>query len=133
MYFFLHAPISRQCFLRLVRAHWCVWEFRARLRVALHAARVHGCSHVPCFFLAADSPAVYWESRPVYEEKEGRFFGSPADESPGQRGEGQKAGERVLELPLSPRGGLSREVRGGRPLIMKVPTLILSLLDPSGR
>ena len=79
--------------------------------------------HMSPAFLAADSPAVYWESRPVYEEKEGRFFGSPTDESPGQGGEGQKAGEQVLQLLLVPRGGLCLEVRGGRPLIMKMPLL----------
>lgn len=40
---------------------------------------------------------------------------------------------RVLELLLSPHGGLGPEVRGGRALIMKVPALMLPLLDLSGR
>lgn len=48
-----------------------------------------------CFspLTGTDSSAVHWEPRPLHEEEEGRLVGGPADESTGQGGEGQEAGE----------------------------------------
>lgn len=43
-----------------------------------------------------DSSAVYWKPRPLHEEEKGRLVGGPADESAGQGGESQEAGERHL-------------------------------------
>lgn len=48
-----------------------------------------------------DSSAVHWQPRPLHEEEEGRLVGGPADESTGQGGEGQEAGEPHVPKPVS--------------------------------
>lgn len=44
-----------------------------------------------------DSSAVYWKPRSLHEEEKGRLIGGAADESTGQGGESQEAGERHLQ------------------------------------
>lgn len=46
-----------------------------------------------------DPSAVYRQPRSLHEEEEGRLVGGPADESAGEGGESQEAGERHLVQP----------------------------------